>query len=306
MTGHVTTRDRRLKPGDDVFSHNAWDDLEWTDEMYQQAEERLSAQKNASNHPDKDLDSIESNVETKWNDFYKVHGDKFFKDRQWIFSEFPEILECIQPNRPECRLLEVGCGVGNAVVHILKSNQNDSLHIYCCDLSEQAIDILQQRDFYQLNRDKITAFQANVCTDFEDIICKNIPDSSLDFILLIFTLSALKPESMIASVSNIAKLLKPNGFLLFRDYARYDLAQLRFKSKSYLGDNYYMRSDGTTSYFFTKEVVDNIFTTAGLIKVQLTEDKRMLVNRARSLKMCRCWIQGKFMKPSRPGCVITS
>lgn len=306
MTASVTTRDRRLKPDDDVFSHNAWDDLEWTDEMYREAEGRIAEQREASKLSDTDVQSIESNVEEKWNEFYKVHSDRFFKDRQWIFSEFPEILERIQSNKPPCRLFEVGCGVGNAVVQILKSNQNNDLHIYCCDLSKQAVEVLRQRDFYKLNSDKITAFQANVCTDFEDVISKNIPESSLDFILLIFTLSALKPESMIKSISNIAKLLKPNGLLLFRDYARYDLTQLRFKPKSYLADNYYMRSDGTTSYFFTKEAVENIFTSAGLREVQLTEDKRMLVNRARSLKMCRCWIQAKFIKVPLPEAVIPS
>lgn len=296
MTEHVA-RSRYLKPDDDVFSHNAWDDIEWTDEMYQEAEKKLSEQRNLSSKSSRDLFQIEEHIKDRWDEFYKAHSDKFFKDRQWIFSEFPELLERIQQDQASCKLLEAGCGVGNAVVHILKSNQNNNLHIYCCDLSEQAIDILQQRDFYKINCDKITAFQADICSDFEKVICDKVQRSSLDFILLVFTLSALKPESMKTSLAKLVTLLKPNGLLLFRDYARYDLTQLRFKPKSYLGDNYYMRHDGTTSYFFTENVVDDLFSSAGLEKVQLTEDKRMLVNRAKSLKMCRCWIQAKYRKP---------
>lgn len=297
MTEHVK-RNRFLKPSDDVFSHNAWDDIEWTEEMYQEAEKKLIEQKNLSVLTSEGLNEIEEKAKDKWEDFYRVHNDRFFKDRQWIFTEFPEILEKLDCDRLDCKLLEVGCGVGNAVAHILKSNENADLHIYCFDISEQAINILQQRDLYKSNCDRITAFRADLTSDFDNIICQKIQESSLDFILAIFTLSALKPASMRESIARLATLLKPNGMLLFRDYARYDMAQLRFRPKSYLGENYYKRNDGTTSYFFTKEVVEELFSSAGLERVQLVEDKRMLVNRAKSLKMCRCWIQAKYKKPA--------
>ncbi|NXF49206.1 METL2 protein, partial [Oceanites oceanicus] len=191
------------------------------------------------------------------------------------------------------RILEVGCGAGNSVFPILKVLCNTpGTFLYCCDFASGAVELVKSHSSY--NSAWCSAFVHDVC---DDAVPYPFPDEILDVILLVFVLSTIHPDRMQGVVNRLAKLLKPGGMLLFRDYGRYDTAQLRFKKGHCLSENFYVRGDGTRVYFFTKDEVWNMFNLAGLTEVQNLVDRRLQVNRKKKVKMQRVWIQSKFQKP---------
>lgn len=53
-------------------------------------------------------------------------------------------------------------------------------------------------------------------------------------------------------LTSFVQVLKPGGLLLIRDYGLYDQAMLRFGPGHKLGDNFYVRQDGTRAYYFSE------------------------------------------------------
>lgn len=214
-----------------------------------------------------------------WNDFYKSNSTNFYKDRHYIVKEFPEL------NSFEI-LLEVGCGVGNAIFPILDEVPNIFARV--CDFSERAVKLLKDHPKYDERR-----IVADVC----DIV-KEVPPfvDPCDGVLMLYVLSAIAPENHRQAILNATFTLKQGGILFFRDYARYDLAQLRLakKRKKKLKANFYLKQDGTRVYYFTTDDLVNIFE--GFSVVQNEYHYRLITNRKDEKQMHRVWIQAKLMK----------
>jgi tRNAThr (cytosine32-N3)-methyltransferase len=242
-----------------------------------------------------------------WNNFYKNNTANFFKDRKWLQQEFPVLSTITSATSPPATLLEVGAGAGNTAFPILKHNQNPNLKIHACDFSKKAIDVIRGNEAY----DGGVHIQADVWDVASDSLPPGLEEGSVDVVLMIFIFSALSPVQWAQAVRNIHTVLKPGGEVLFRDYGRGDLAQVRFKKGRYLEENFYIRGDGTRVYFFEKDELAQIWAggdpassepgTTGFEVIDLAADRRLLVNRAKELKMYRCWMQGRFKKLAAPG-----
>jgi len=278
------------------------------------------------------IEKFEEQAQQNWDQFYLYHESNFFKDRHYLINEFPEelgclCLRCLEGNlsyeinnahdddehiiQEEFIICEIGCGVGNAILplleldpHIYELNQSQIIRkrkvIICAfDFSSVAIEIIK-KDIRFIHAHQQNRTQAQVW----DVTCPVIhpPIQNAQISLLLFCLSAIAPDKMMQAARNVAATLQPGGKLLVRDYGRYDEAQIKLGTsrKKRLGENFYVKHDGTRCYYFTLEDMERLFVDhAGLEKVDLKYLRRKYRNRRDDSVRRRVWVQATFRKPTR-------
>ncbi|PWA42778.1 methyltransferase-like protein 6 [Artemisia annua] len=148
-------------------------------------------------------------------------------------------------------------------------------------------DLLSHANFCE---DQMNVF---VCNIAEDDLCDHIMPASVDIVTIVFTLSAVSPEKMPIVLQNIGRILKPNGYVLLRDYAIGDYAQAMLMDKNRLiSENFYFRGDGTCSFYFSEDLLSELFVTAGFTVVDVNTYNREIENRAKNITM-QCCDDGK-------------
>jgi len=123
---------RCLKQASNPFDFNAWyychaiavfiainnlsflfrDNVEWSEEQSKEAEATIKKNGDIT-FSELQLEELEAKQATNWDSFYGVHQNKFFKDRHWLFTEFPELAPKAD-NADERKIFEIGSGVGNS------------------------------------------------------------------------------------------------------------------------------------------------------------------------------------------------
>ncbi|XP_014511260.1 methyltransferase-like protein 6 [Vigna radiata var. radiata] len=268
-----------------------------------------------------------------WKQFHLRHASgRFFKERRYLLKEFPELLSC----PPNSKLLEVGCGNASTALPILRANKD--LTVYACDCSNETLERANEiiSDAFTIAsfqhrfrtfccdlstggfpnwlacdpcRDKFLQKQSYCLSDVREGNGLHFTNSypsqeveccvgGVDFVTLIFTLSAVPLERMPKSVKECFSVLKPGGMVFFRDYGLYDMTMLRFEPDKRVGFREYMRSDGTRSYFFCLDAVRNLFLGAGFTELELDYCCVKSINRQKGKCMQRVWVHGKFQKPA--------
>ncbi|XP_021860659.1 uncharacterized protein [Spinacia oleracea] len=302
-------------------------DFEW-EMLRQQVETDLSLSYHIS--PFQPSLSPSSGDSQAWSHFHSRHSTgKFFKERRYLLKEFPELLS----SEENSKVLEVGCGNGSTVLPILRVKERT--HVYACDCSVEALERAKENLECADIEHVMERFHPFCCdfstTEFPKWLacdtCRNkrlqkllhhnsevngtegtlinlpsMKDSScclggVDFVTLVFTLSAIPPERMVAAVKECFSVLKPGGMLFFRDYGLYDMTMLRFEPDKRVGFRHYMRADGTLSYFFDLDGGRNLFLGVGFIELELEYCCVKSVNRQKRKTMKRVWVHGKFQKP---------
>ncbi|XP_059867469.1 tRNA N(3)-methylcytidine methyltransferase METTL6 isoform X1 [Delphinus delphis] len=253
---------------------------------------------------------LEKEAQKNWDLFYKRNSTNFFKDRHWTTREFEELRSCREFEDQKLTMLEAGCGVGNCLFPLL---EDPNIFAYACDFSPRAVEYVKQNPLYDTERCKV--FQ---CDLTKDDLLEHVPPESVDVVMLIFVLSTVHPDKMHLVLQNIYKriitllpsflpelcedpmrkclVLKPGKSVLFRDYGLYDHAMLRFKAGSKLAENFYVRQDGTRSYFFTDEFLARLFMDTGYEEEVNEYVFRETVNKKEGLCVPRVFLQSKFRK----------
>lgn len=180
--------------------------------------------------------------------------------------------------------------MGNLIFPLVSDGHK--FFIYACDFSERAIELVKENALY--DEAKMKAFTCDITSD---TIIDEIKPQSLDIITMIFVLSAIHPEKFQQVAETMYKLLKPGGVLLFRDYGQHDMAQLRFKPGNKIADNFYVRQDGTRSYFFSLNEIKAMMETAGFETLQNNFIERRTINKKENINVQRWFLQGKYRKP---------
>ncbi|KAJ5340648.1 Actin binding protein [Penicillium brevicompactum] len=252
---------RHLEKGDDVFEFNAWDHVEPDDEFKAFAQTQYAKQRE-TRVSDFDRRRFNSDPAKWWNLFYKNNTDNFFKDRKWLRQEFPILDEVTQKDAGPKVVLEVGAGAGNTAFPLLANNKNEQFKLHACDYSKYAVKVMRESEHYNEKYMSADVWDAaGVPNEEGDSLPPGLTEGSVDVVIMIFIFSALAPDQWDHAIRNVYRLLKPGGRVLFRDYGRGDLAQVRFKKGRYMAENFYIRGDGTRVYFFEKDQLVDMWGT---------------------------------------------
>lgn len=324
---------RYLENQDNVFEYNAWDHVAPDDEHLAYSEVQYAAQR-AAPVSAFDRERFNAHPERWWDLFYKQKSATFFKDRKWLVQEFPILGDVIRAGAGRKVVLEVGAGAGNTAFPVMRMNENPDLEVVAADFSKSAVGTMREAEDYVAISEGREGRKGKMRAEVWDVAGEELPEGveegSADVVIMIFVFSALSPKQWDRAVRNVWRALKSGGEMLFRDYGRGDLAQVRFKAGRWMQENFYVRGDGTRVYFFDKDELAQIWCGGGKSadtdKIQekkskeldadggkdgvpedgekgqfevlnLDVDRRLIVNRQRRIKMYRCWIQGRFQKP---------
>ena len=237
-----------------------------------------------------------------WDTFYARHRAAFYPPKRYLRAAFPAIGErCADcARRGETALLvEVGCGSGAAVLPLLRTEP--ALRAVAVDVSSTAVELLRKvvdaED--ERNGDAVHhSLTSRLDVSRVDVRTEVLPvaDNSADFVLMVFTLSAVEPEQHAAALAEAWRVLRPGGALLFRDFGLYDVKQVKCERR--LAPRHYLvQGTGVQCYFFSTEAIAALCEAAGFVTEEAMYCTVRNVNRKTKKHVDRVWLHGVFRKP---------
>jgi len=271
--------------------------FEWTQEMEDKCLAQIKSQTEVL--PSKVYDIHEENARRYWDIFYKRNTTNFYKNRNYIDREFnlPELVKSLKADKNRrLTLLEAGCGVGNTIFPLSEVFHAD-LKVFGFDFSDNAIRFIQKDPRYLTD---------NIEVEVKDLVKSDLSNyKNMDFVTLVFVLSAISPENHEMVMRKLFNTMDNNSYLYLRDYAQYDMAQMRLAQRkdSKLKDGFYLKSDGTRVFYFNEKYLRELFEKLAsgpeAVKIEVIKMEthyRKIRNIKRGLEMNRVWLQAVLKK----------
>lgn len=127
----------------------------------------------------------QKNATKFWDNFYKRHKNKFFKDRHYLEKDWGQYFSDDANSANVKVLLEVGCGAGNTIFPLIAAYPE--LYVQACDISPHAIALVKSHA--EFKEDRVNAFLCDVTVDN---LLERINPSSVDVITLFLHIKCLR------------------------------------------------------------------------------------------------------------------
>ena len=185
-----------------------------------------------------------------WNDLHK----DFAKNNKPKYDEWLEEFDDIIMN-VDTDIIDLGCGVtGNNTLYLLEKGKS----VLSCDFAEEALNVVSQ-----IPGAKTMLFDMLETFPFED--------NTTDLVIADLSLHYFKDADTKRIISEIKRVLKPNGYLFFRlnSLNRTEYKNLIQDNVEQVEENLFF-SKNMDKRFFSKESIDTYFD--GWIFLTLREE----------------------------------
>lgn len=159
------------------------------------------------------------------------------------------------------KVLELGVGNGKTLIKILLQNPAS---VKAIDFSLAALHICKEK------------FAKHENTEFIEARLEELPfaDSEFDVVVCFHSMAHIPQSDREKAASEIKRVLKGNGTLLFEDFA---VGDMRFGKGKETEKNTFIRGNGITTHYFTTSEVKELFGMKGTIEE--TENKLFLAGK---------------------------
>lgn len=168
---------------------------------------------------------------------------------------------------------------------------NKTCQCVAIDISPTALEWLHnEANHHQILQDRLDSHTMDLSQP------NRLENFSADIALMIFSLSAIRPEWMPMALMNAHQCLADHGKLLLRDYGFCDMSQLRYPIQQTFSSQHYIRQDATLAYYFKLPELVRLATDAGFAVEEYSYVCLSLKNRKTNQDMKRVFVHAVFSK----------